>query len=81
MAPIDLYKNGELAAKNVVYSVVGVALMLFVIWGSLYPAPDYPLNLMPYIFAIYMLIGAAWFLYLKRTAPQELLNIEHDLEG
>ena len=81
VAPMDLYKHGELKAKNIVYSVVGVALMLFVIWGSVYPVPDYPLNLLPYIFAVYMLLGVAWFMFLKMTAPQELLNIEHDLEG
>ena len=81
VAPMDLYRHGELKAKNVVYSVVGAALMLFVMWGSIYPVPDYPLNLLPYIFAVYMLIGAGWFLYLKRMAPEELLNIEHDLEG
>ncbi len=61
--------------------MVGVALMLFVIWGSIYPVPDYPANLLPYIFLVYMLLGVAWFLFLKKTAPQELLNIEHDLEG
>ena len=81
VAPIDLYKHGELKPQNVLYSVVGIALMLFVIWGSIYPVPDYPLNLLPYLFVAYMVIGAAFFLYLKRVAPQELLNIEHDLEG
>jgi amino acid transporter len=80
VAPMDLARHGDLKPINILYSVVGVCLMLFVIWGSLYPVPDYPLNLLPYIFAAYMLIGAAWFLYLKRTAPEELLNIEHDLE-
>lgn len=81
VAPLDLKRHGELKPINVVASVAGVALMLFVIWGSLYPVPDYPLNLLPYVFALYMLAGAAWFLYLRRTAPQELANIEHDLES
>lgn len=43
--------------------------------------PDYPLNLLPYVFLAYMGLGAAWFLYLRKTAPQELADIEHDLEN
>ena len=80
-APLCLKKHGALEAKHVVSSVVGIALMLFVIWGSIYPVPDYPANLLPYVFAVYMLGGAGWVLFLKRKAPEELLNIEHDLEG
>jgi amino acid transporter len=81
VAPMDLAKHGELKPVNILNSALGIGLMLFVIWGSLYPVPDYPLNLLPYIFAAYMLIGAAWFYHLKRTAPEQLANIEHDLEG
>ena len=81
VAPLDLKRHGELKPVNLLVSAIGVALMLFVIWGSIYPVPDYPMNLLPYVFGLYMLVGAAWFLYLKRVAPQEFANIEHDLEG
>jgi hypothetical protein len=30
---------------------------------------------------VYMLIGIAWFLMLRRNAPNVLLSIEYDLEG
>ena len=81
VAPLDLRRSGELKVRHVALSAGGVLLMLFVIWGSLYPVPDYPMNLLPYLFALYMLGGGAWFAYLKTTAPQEFANIEHDLEG
>lgn len=81
VAPLDLKRHGELKPVNILVSAIGVALMLFVIWGSIYPVPDYPMNLLPYVFILYMMVGAAWFLYLKRVAPQEFANIEHDLEG
>ena len=61
-------------------SVLGVTLMLFVIGGSVYPVPDYPMNLLPYAFLAYMVVGAVWFMYLKWRAPEALANIEHDLE-
>ncbi|MBV8924745.1 MAG: APC family permease [Bradyrhizobium sp.] len=81
VAPLDAARFGELKIKNVLASAAGVLLMLFVDFGSLYPVPDYPMNLLPYIFLLYMAVGAAWFYYLKRTSPGELANIEHDLEG
>jgi hypothetical protein len=55
-------------------------VMAFVIFGSLYPAPPYPFNLLPYIFAAYMLSGAAWFGWLRRTAPTTLIVMERDME-
>jgi hypothetical protein len=48
--------------------------------GSVYPVPDYPYNILPYLFVAYMLVGAIWLLMLKKRSPQVLDKIEHDLE-
>jgi hypothetical protein len=55
--------------------------MSFVIVGSVYPAPEYPYNILPYIFFAYLAVGAAWFAALKATSPQILASIQHDMEG
>jgi hypothetical protein len=55
--------------------------MLFVIFGSVYPVPAYPYNILPFIFFAYMAVGAAWFSVLKAKSPQTLLYIQHDMEG
>ena len=80
-APLDLKKTGEMKAQHVVMGIAGVALMLFVIWGSVYPVPAYPYNVLPYLFLGYMIVGAIWFAILKSKSPQILATIQHDMEG
>ena len=79
-APLYLKKTGELTAGTIAYGVAGTVLMALSLLGSLYPVPAYPMNLLPYIFALYMCLGAVWFFVLKAKAPTALLHIEHDLE-
>ena len=80
-APLELRKTGEMKPLNVVLGIAGVALMAFVIWGSVYPVPAYPFNILPYLFLAYMIIGAVWFGVLKSKSPQILTSIVHDMEG
>ena len=79
-APVYLRKTGELTIGTVAFGAAGTVLMLLALLGSLYPVPAYPLNLLPYIFVVYMCVGAAWFLVLRKTSPSTLLHVEHDLE-
>src|SRR5438132_539102 len=53
VAPLDLSRAGIMRARHLAVGVIGVLLMLFVFFGSLYPVPDYPYNLLPYLFAFY----------------------------
>jgi amino acid transporter len=80
-APIDLRKSGELRARQVLLGILGALLMSFVIFGSVYPEPEYPFNLLPYVFLAYLLVGAAWFGMLKFRSPQTLVSIQHDMES
>jgi len=79
-APLYLRKTGELKGSDVYVGVLGAALMLFSLAGSLYPIPAYPYNLFPYFFLGYIALGMIWFFILKVRAPQALLGIEHDME-
>ncbi|MGA2188707.1 MAG: APC family permease [Steroidobacteraceae bacterium] len=81
VAPMDLRKSGEMKPRHVLIGASGSALMSFVIVGSVYPAPEYPYNILPYIFFAYLAVGAAWFAALKATSPQILASIQHDMEG
>ena len=80
-APVEMRKTKDMKAVNVAVGAVGVALMAFVIWGSLYPVPAYPFNILPYLFLGYMVVGAIWFFILKTRSPQILATIQHDMEG
>ncbi len=79
-APLYLKKVGEVTAKDYALGGLGAILMVGAVVGSLYPIPAYPLNLLPYIFLAYLLVGVAWFFILKLRAPQTLLGIEKDME-
>src|SRR5277367_1258205 len=70
VAPMDLNKSREMKARHVVLGAAGAALMLFVVVGSVYPVPEYPYNILPYVFFAYMLVGTAWFVMLKVKSPQ-----------
>jgi amino acid transporter len=81
VAPMDLRKSREMQLRHVIVGAVGAALMLFVVFGSVYPVPEYPYNILPYVFFAYMATGAAWFAVLKVKSPQTLTSIQHDMEG
>jgi amino acid transporter len=81
VAPLDLRKSKEMKRRHLALAVVGTALMSFVIFGSVYPVPQYPYNILPYVFFAYLLVGAAWFAVLKKKSPQTLASIQHDMEG
>jgi amino acid transporter len=81
VAPMDLKRSREMKPQHVIVGVVGAALMLFVVIGSVYPVPQHPYDILPYVFFAYMAVGAAWFTVLKAKSPQTLASIQHDMEG
>jgi amino acid transporter len=81
VAPMDLKKSREMKPFHVVIGMLGAALMSFVVFGSVYPVPEYPYNILPYLFFAYMAVGAVWFAVLKVKSPQTLASIQHDMEG
>jgi hypothetical protein len=78
---LDLKKSREMKPHHVLLAIAGAALMLFVVVGSVYPVPEYPYNILPYLFFAYMAVGAIWFAVLKVKSPQTLASIQHDMEG
>jgi len=79
-SPIYLRKLGELRRRNVVIAGCGFACLLVPTIGSFYPAPPWPINLFPYIFLLYMLLGGGWLFLLNRRQPGTLVQIEEELE-
>lgn len=61
-------------------TVLAVLCLLVPTVGSAYPAPAYPVNLFPYIFLVYMLVGATWLFIVSRRSPGIIQEIEADLE-
>jgi amino acid transporter len=80
VAPLDLQRSGQMKARHVLIGVLGAALMCFVIFGSLYPVPPHPYDVLPFVFFGYLLVGGVWFGMLKLRAPQVLASIRYDME-
>lgn len=80
-SPVLLRKSGEATPMVYAMGAIGAVLMALSLIGSLFPIPAAPYDYLPYGFALYMAVGAVWFIVLKGRRPELLLSIEHDLEG
>ena len=79
-APAYLRRIGEMTGGDLFFGGLGAVLMVLALFGSLYPVPDYPYNLLPYGFLAYMVVGAVWFLVLKARRPAVLSAMNSELE-
>jgi amino acid transporter len=59
--------------RHGILPVVGSLLMLLPIYGQVYPLPDWPYRLVPYLIVTWVIAGAVYFALLRRRRPQ-LLN-------
>jgi amino acid transporter len=78
--PFYLRKLGELHARHMLVAVAACVCLLVPTVGSFYPAPPSPVNLFPYIFLGFMLLGAGRLYWMHRTQPAALPAIQRDLE-
>ncbi len=68
-APAYLSKAGILRGRDIALSGASVALLLVPAVGSVYPVPSWPVNVFPYIFGAYLIIGIAWIFSVHRRTP------------
>ena len=73
--PFFLSKRGEGNPLSTVLAVVVVAALLYVFWKNVYPVPDYPYNLFPWIFVGLLVLGLAWFAAVRVRTPQVLTEV------
>ncbi len=79
-APFYLKKIGELKPHHLVVAVLACVLLMVPLIGSFYPVPPYPVDIFPYIFLGYMIVGSVWLYITSRRRPGVLAEIEADLE-
>ncbi|MBD2136548.1 APC family permease [Anabaena sp. FACHB-1237] len=75
-APVYLHKIKKLRPIDVMFSVLAVGFMIIPVIGSLgipgnslFPAPEAPYNLFPYLFMLYLIVSCGWFFMQKRRSP------------
>jgi amino acid transporter len=71
-APIHLSRLKILKAWQIVVAVMAVLFMSVPLIGSIYPVPDWPYNLLPYLFVGYMAVGLVWVLWSSRSNKPSL---------
>jgi amino acid transporter len=79
-SPVYLSLIKEPSKRALLLGVIGATVMSLALVGSVYPIPPYPYNCFIYLFLMYMVVGAGWFVALKKRTPKALQNLEKDLE-
>ena len=68
--PFFLRRRGEFNPLSAVLAVVVAVALLYVFYKNVYPVPDYPLNLMPWIFVGLVVLGMAWYAVIRMRKPE-----------
>jgi amino acid transporter len=79
-APVYLFRRRELRPRAVIVAVVACLCLLVPTIGSFYPPPPFPVDIFPYIFVGYLVLGGAWLYTVSRRQHGTLSIIEADLE-
>ena len=79
-SPVDLRRAGAMRVRHAIIGAVGAFLMLVVIFGGLVPMPPWPSNLIPYLFASFVVSGMAWSRFLRSRDSAALMGFDHDPE-
>jgi amino acid transporter len=80
-APFYLKKCAELKAKDIVWCVAALALLMIPAIGSVYPVPAAPVNYFPYIFLAYLAVGVVRVVMLRIQAPEQLKAIRDQVHS
>lgn len=67
--PIWLYKIKALTPLRFIVSAAATLALGYVIFSNFYPVPEFPFNILPFIFGGILLVGLLWYWYLKFTNP------------
>ena len=68
--PIWLRRIKALTPLRLVVSVAATLALGYVIFSNFYPVPDFPFNILPFIYGGILLAGLAWYWYLKYSKPE-----------
>jgi len=80
-APVYLKSLGALKVTNIVISIVSIVLMLMPLIAAFYPVPAPPADKFPIYFGVYLLVGIAWFAWLRFKSSHVMDTMRSDLES
>ena len=65
-APLYLHRGGRLRPLHLATAIGALGLLGFVLYGSVYPVPAWPLNILPWLFAGLLAAGTLYSLWRRR---------------
>ena len=77
--PAFLGRRGDLRAGHVISAIVALVLLGLTLFGTVYPVPAWPYNILPYVFLALLVLGILYFLGLRVFDPERLARIEADI--
>ena len=86
-APVYLYKIKKLRAWNILTSVVAVGFMAIPVLGSvgipgstMFPVPEAPYNVFPYLFLMYLIVTCGWFVMQRLRSPSVVRSMQRGID-
>lgn len=86
-APVYLYRLGNLRPLDIVFSVLAVGFMMIPVVGTvgipgseLFPVPEAPYNLFPWLFLLYLAAGFGWFVIQQRRSPKMVRRMQRSID-
>ena len=73
--PLYLRRIGELTARAALAGLVATAAIVYVIYKNLVPAPDWPYNILPFVYLGVLALGLLRYLHLRVTDPARARRI------
>jgi len=70
-APVYLHRTGRMHVRHLAVSAGALGLMGYVLFGSIYPVPEPPLNILPWLFAGLLAAGTLYSLWRRSLLPQQ----------
>jgi amino acid transporter len=77
-APVYLRRLGILRPHHIAVAAITVVLLAVPLIGSVYPVPDWPNSMLPYVFLALVAAGLGRFWLVRMWAPQDLVGVEAD---
>ena len=86
-APVYLHKIRKLRQQDTIFSIVAIAFMMIPILGSvgipgstLFPVPEAPYNLFPYLFLVYITLTCGLFILKRLRSPRTVAVMLQGIE-
>lgn len=86
-APIYLYKIKQLRFQDIIFSLLAIVFMMIPLLGSvgisgsqMFPTPESPYNLFPYLFLLYITLTSGWFIFQKTRFPGITRSMRRSIE-